>query len=117
MGLRLGWIGCYGRPRTTEVPLLRRLPVLITSPRALVGGFGFLAQPIVEVGELVAEIRYPFVKISSLLPGVVGGRACKPRLRGGAAGSRFGLAAQLFEQPDPLDQSLALCRVHGSICL
>jgi hypothetical protein len=83
-------------PRTTSIPLLRRLPVLATSLRALLVGPGSVAQLVVEVCELVAEIRYPFVKIGRLLTGVCRGRACTPRLGGGPAGTRLCLAAQLL---------------------
>ena len=40
--------------------------------------------------------------------------SCMPRFGRGPAGRQLGLAAQLFEQPGPLDQLLSLREVHRS---
>jgi Transposase, Mutator family len=41
--------------------LFRRFPLLGAGVGALVGGFGLLAELVVQVRELLAEARYPFV--------------------------------------------------------
>jgi hypothetical protein len=93
---------------TTAIPLFLRLTLLASRARALLGGLGLVTQLVVQICELVAEVRDAFVKVGRLLPGVHGGRSCNPRFGCCPAGARLGFAAQLFEQPDSLDQSLTL---------
>jgi hypothetical protein len=95
-------------PGTSAISLLGRLSLLAARACALLGGLGLITQLVVQLCELVAQIRDPLVKVRGLFPGVRGGRSCQPRLGCGAAGPRLGFAAQLLEQPDPLDQALSV---------
>jgi hypothetical protein len=93
-------------------PLGRCLPLLGLRVRALLGCLGLIAHLVVQVCELVVELGDALVKVSGLSPRVGGGFPRMPCFGRSSAGPQLGLAAQLFEQPDPLNQLLSLGRVH-----
>jgi hypothetical protein len=79
---------------------------------ALLVGPAGLAELVVEVRQLVAEVPHPVVELGRLLPGVRGVLAGLPRLARRPSGPLLRLGAELLEEPDPLYQSLMLGRVH-----
>jgi hypothetical protein len=94
------------------IALVGGLSVLDSSLRALFVRAVGLAELVVEVRQLLAEVAHPVVEVGSLLPGVRGVLAGLPRLARRSPGPLLGLGAELLEEPDPLYQSLMLGRVH-----
>jgi hypothetical protein len=86
--------------------------VLGAGLRALLVGPVGLAQLVVEVRELLAEVPYAVVELGRLLAGVGGVLARLPRLARRPSGPLLGLGAELLEEPDSLYQSLMLGRIH-----
>ena len=98
--------------RATPPPLGRCLPLLGLCLRALLGCLGLVAHLVMQICELVVELGDALVKVSGLPSRVGGGFSRMPCFGRSSAGPQLGLAAQLFEQPDPLNQLLSLRKVH-----
>jgi hypothetical protein len=94
------------------IALVGGLSVLDSSLRALFVRAVGLAELVVEVRQLLAEVAHPVVEVGSLLPGVRGVLAGLPRLARRPSGPLLGLGAELLEEPDSLYQSLMLGRIH-----
>jgi hypothetical protein len=67
----------------------------------------------VDVRELFAEVGDALSEIGRLALGVPRGSARPSGIGTGAIGLRSGFRSQLFEQPDPLNQTLAPYLIHG----
>jgi hypothetical protein len=94
------------------IALVGGLSVLDSGLRALLVRAVGLAELVVKVRQLLAEVPHPVVELGRLLAGVRGVLAGLPRLARRPPGPLLGLGAELLEEPDPLYQSLMVGRVH-----
>jgi hypothetical protein len=94
------------------IALVGGFPVLGSGLRALLVRPVGLAELVVELRQLLAEVPHPVVELGRLLAGVRGVLAGLPRLARRPPGPLLGLGAELLEEPDSLYQSLMLRRVH-----
>jgi hypothetical protein len=96
----------------TPVAFLGRPFVLGPRIRSLPTGLVGLAQLIVKVRQLIVEIRHTVVEVGRLVLGLHGTLASVSRFTRSALSPRLRLPAQLLQDPNSLDQSLVLRRVH-----
>jgi hypothetical protein len=94
------------------IALFGRAPVLRPRLGPLLAGPAGVAELIVEVCQLVAEVPDAIVQVGRLMLGLHGTLSSLSRVARRASGSRLRLGAQLLQNPDSLDESLTLRRIH-----
>jgi hypothetical protein len=110
--VRIGERSVAAPPGASRFPLLGGLSALGPCLCAFHGSLRGLAELVVEICQLPSQVRHTLVEVGGLMLGVGGHVSSPARLGAGAAGAGLGFGAQLFEQPDALDQSLSLRRIH-----